>query len=364
LSQAQTGIISYQTFLKETVVGINKFARSIFDLGIFIYEKVEEGNKTFHIPKVQIYRDLETHPDLDYEASSLKNIYLTITYFPELRKGGSTHLPFWHYEALMKAKLPVDKKRELQELAEEKQMPQAELRRLIAQAKEETKKDWPAWLQWQTDWHFPICDPRFGQTYPGRIPGQILLNLLHFYTKENDLVISVFGGSGTDIDVCKYMKRKCLAYDINPIRKDITKHDITQGIPIENRIADFIFLDPPYFNAKKNYYTQKKTDLSQLEYEDFMVVIDNLSKEVMRKLKVGGYVAFIIGNDPGYSEHQFIDLGFECYQLFKRYFEPVQRIVVSYCGNQSNHTAMNIENARKNKFMLAGFRDLFIMRKI
>jgi len=365
LKQNQAGIISYQTSIKEIVVGINRFAKSTFDLGRFVYEEVEKLHNTYNTPKEQIYRDLETHPDLEYEASSLKKIYLTIANFPELRDGRSTdQLSFWHYEALMQAKLPISKKRELKELAEEKHMPQAELRRLIAQSKEEIKKDWPDWLQWQTDWHFPICDSRFGQPYPGRIPGQILLNLLHFYTKENDLIVSVFGGSGTDIDACKYMNRRCVAFDLNPQRKEIIKHDITTGLPLKNNSVDFIFFDPPYFDAKKNQYTQEKTDLSQLEYEDFIAVIENLAVSSAKKLKVGRYAGFIIGNNPGYSEHQFIDLGFDCYQIFKKYFEPVQRIVVSYCGNQSNHTATNIENARKNKFMLAGFRDLFIMRKV
>ncbi len=81
-------------------------------------------------------------------------------------------------------------------------------------------------------------------------------------------------------------------------------------------------------------------------------------------IKQTKYVAFIMGNQCGYSnEDKFIDLGFECYQIFRRIFKPVQRIVVSYCGQASIHTPPNIANAKRDKHMLPGFRDLLVFKK-
>ena len=45
-----------------------------------------------------------------------------------------------------------------------------------------------------TFWYFSHCDPRFGVKYPGRIPGQIPANLIHYFTQPNDLVVDLMAG--------------------------------------------------------------------------------------------------------------------------------------------------------------------------
>jgi hypothetical protein len=74
-------------------------------------------------------------------------------------------------------------------------------------------------------WHFHQCDPRFGAEHPGRIPGQIMVNLLHLYTERGDLVLDLFAGSGTTIDVCRAMGRECVAFDLALRRPDIRPMD-------------------------------------------------------------------------------------------------------------------------------------------
>ena len=51
-------------------------------------------------------------------------------------------------------------------------------------------------------WNFQNNDPRYGVDYPGRIPGQIIENVLYYYTQPFEMVIDPFGG-GTTLDVCK-----------------------------------------------------------------------------------------------------------------------------------------------------------------
>ncbi|GAH45767.1 unnamed protein product, partial [marine sediment metagenome] len=59
-------------------------------------------------------------------------------------------------------------------------------------------------------WNFSSPHDLFGDEYPGRTPGQLLLQLLYFYTKQGDLVVDPMAGSGTMVDVCLLMNRKCL----------------------------------------------------------------------------------------------------------------------------------------------------------
>jgi len=59
-------------------------------------------------------------------------------------------------------------------------------------------------------------------------------------------------GSGTTIDVCKEENRKVLGFDIVPYRVDIKQAD-ARKLPLDNEIADFVFVDSPYSdNIKYN----------------------------------------------------------------------------------------------------------------
>jgi len=97
-----------------------------------------------------------------------------------------------------------------------------------------------------TVWNFSGCDPRFGRAnFPGCTPGQLVQNILHYYTLEGDLVVDPMAGSGTIHDVCQAMNRRCLSYDLVPIRPFIKRHNVTKGFPEEARGCNLIFLDPP-----------------------------------------------------------------------------------------------------------------------
>src|SRR5690348_5050243 len=58
-----------------------------------------------------------------------------------------------------------------------------------------------------------------------RDPSYVIWNLIQRYTKENDLVVDPFAGSGTTLDVARDLKRRALGYDVHPARKDIFRVD-------------------------------------------------------------------------------------------------------------------------------------------
>jgi len=83
-------------------------------------------------------------------------------------------------------------------------------------------------------WNFLAPHELFGYEYPGRVPGQLVLQLLYFFTRQGDLVVDPMAGSGTTVDACLLMNRRCLAYDINPEcaerRADIRVADAIEAI--------------------------------------------------------------------------------------------------------------------------------------
>ena len=224
------------------------------------------------------------------------------------------------------------------------------------------------WLKLTTLWNFGSCDPGFGFQFPGRIPGQIVLNTLFYFTDPNDLVVDPFGGSGTTLDVCRYMNRRCLIYDLKPARGDIVQHDISKGFPEEAKGCDLIFLDPPYWRQKRSKYPKKEGSFSDVSLEEFNRKVEKLIWDCYETLKARGYVALLIqnttelGGDLTLTRSYYADHVFDCYISFiKAGFTPVQRINVPLTWEQ--FAGFDVKEAKEKKRLLGVVRDLLIMKK-
>jgi len=209
-----------------------------------------------------------------------------------------------------------------------------------------------------TVWNFTNCDDRFGvPNFPGRIPGQIVQNILHYYTSEGDLVVDPMAGSGTTLDVCKLMDRNCLCYDVAPIREDIKKHDIKEGFPQEVKHCNLIFIDPPYYKKLQGKYD--RNSISELPKEQFLEFISKLAKDCHDVLSLDGIVALLISD---YVDDKNSLLTCEYYNLFKQVgFTPINRIQVPLTTDQ--YARHEVDRAKEQKTMLNITRDLYIFRK-
>lgn len=84
-------------------------------------------------------------------------------------------------------------------------------------------------LMTTTLWDYPYQS--YGYTkkgnnkYPGVTPAFIIYNLIWRYTEPGDIVCDPMAGSGTTIDVCLEEKRRVVAFDIGPTRRDIIQAD-------------------------------------------------------------------------------------------------------------------------------------------
>ena len=220
------------------------------------------------------------------------------------------------------------------------------------------------WLRIYDLWNFASCDEAFGIEYPGRIPGQIVKNVVYYYTQEQDLVVDPFAGGGVTQDVCEAMNRRCLSYDLEPARDFIQRHDVTEGFPEATRGCGLIFMDPPYWTMKDADYVRGETSLSDVPLDEFRSFILNLAEDCFATVAEGGHIGFIIQNqtEKDLGDLPYIDWGFESYGMFlEAGFLPVRRMNVPLPTQQFQ--PYDVERAKEEKRMLGIVRDLFVMQK-
>lgn len=219
--------------------------------------------------------------------------------------------------------------------------------------------DPPEWAKVDNSWSFSKCSPSFGTKWPGRIPGQIIKNLLYYYTEPKDLVLDPMAGGGTTVDVCTAMARRYAAYDINPLEdKNIVKADVTEGIPLDDNTADFAFFDPPYWNLMDEDYAEG--GISELSLDEWYDEMEAILGDLKRATKTGGHIALLIEPFFDREAEQFRDLTVECMLRARQMggLEQAQRVMMPLShGSVAVH---DVQHVKEEGRMLDLNRDLVI----
>lgn len=145
--------------------------------------------------------------------------------------------------------------------------------------------------------------------FHGNCPPQVVEQCVLRLTKKGDLVVDPMAGSGTAIDVCNLLGRKCIAYDIKPPerRNDIIHND-SRKIPLDNDSVDMVFLHPPYWDMV--YYTkveERLPDLSRAKtLGEYLSMLKQVLRECYRVLRGGKYLCILLGDRV--KEGNFIPL--------------------------------------------------------
>jgi hypothetical protein len=205
-------------------------------------------------------------------------------------------------------------------------------------------------------------DRAFGIPHPGAIPPGIVAHTLHYYTTPGALVVDPMAGGGTTLDVCESMGRRCLAYDLHPVRPDIHMHDVKNGFTQEASGCDLVFCDPPYHTMHARRYGPRTIDTAPLS--SWTTFLDNLARAAFATLRPGGFLALLVANQTekdlpagwGYIDHAY--LGYQA--MLAAGFEPERRIS---CPMSGAYLPQQIQRARVEGRMLGQVRDLLIMRK-
>ena len=257
-----------------------------------------------------------------------------------------------------------------QEIAEKLSTPQQTVNRIITQISENgIMSNPPESVQDYNLWEFNVADDGAGEDgFPGRMPGQVIENLLWYFTDPFDLVLDPMAGGGTTLDVCLSMHRRCLCYDINPIRPhEIKQHDITSGLPTIPQLRKngtllkprIILLDPPYWKQKKGEYSSEPSNLANLGIDQFHITLTDLINQCHEYVAENGYIAVIIS--PTRSNGVVFDHMAEILNRLDLSKWLIQeRVIVSYTTQQA--LAYHVTQAREGKYMLRRYRDLLILR--
>src|SRR5437667_6874155 len=224
----------------------------------------------------------------------------------------------------------------------------------------------PRRIQPTTLWDYPSQDYGDSQQgrpgYKGATPSYIIWNLLQRYTKENDLIVDPFGGSGTTLDVARDLNRHALGYDVHPTRKDIFKVDARKLPPELSGKVDLVFMDPPYSTHLD--YGPDSRDIGKLDAakgRDYYDAMDAAFAEAQRILKPGKHLGLYV-SDSFVKDKGLYPIGFELFGLLRRRFEPVD-IVAVVRHNKTLDMGNYRKAAEEGNFFLRGFNYLFIVRK-
>lgn len=219
-------------------------------------------------------------------------------------------------------------------------------------------------LEATTLWDYPKQSygmiPKGDNKYPGVTPAFIIYNMIKRYTEPGDLVVDPMAGSGTTLDVCREEGRRCIAYDIAPVRSDIIQND-ARKIPIPDETVDMIFIDSPYGDNVK--YNEHPDDIGKIssEKEEFYNELEKVMKECYRILKPGKVLGWLIGDQ--WVKKKFTPVGFKIYERLTKYFEPIDIICVVR-RNQTSNTGIWYNRAIRFNFFLRGFKYLLLMKKL
>ena len=205
-------------------------------------------------------------------------------------------------------------------------------------------------------------DRAFGVPHPGSIPPGIVAHTLHYFTEPDALVVDPMAGGGTTLDVCQSMGRRCLAYDIHPIRQEIHQHDVRTGFPPEASGCDLVFCDPPYHTMLARRYGE--AGVAETPLTGWVTFLEALARDSFAALRPGGRLAILLANQTEKdlpAGHGYIDHAFYGYQaVIAAGFLPERRIS---CPMDGSYLPQHVRRARLDGRMLGQVRDLIVARK-
>jgi DNA modification methylase len=215
-------------------------------------------------------------------------------------------------------------------------------------------------------------DAKYRGNWSPFIPRNIILR----YSKEGDLILDPFVGSGTTLVEAKILHRNAIGIDINPHALMITKEHLKfncekpgeicfyQGDArylqeIKNDSIDLIAGHPPYANIIQ-YSKDIEGDLSHLKVPEFIQEMRKVANVCFRVLKKGKFCAILIGDTR--QKGCVIPIGFQLMQQFQNIGFTLKEIIIKEQHN-CKATGYWKTNSIKYNFLLLAHEYLFVFRK-
>jgi DNA modification methylase len=222
----------------------------------------------------------------------------------------------------------------------------------------------PLRLATTTLWEYPSQhygdEVQGDQRYVGATPSYVIWNMIQRYTREGDLVVDPFCGSGTTLDVARDTKRRARGFDLAPYREDI-EHANAKKLPLESNSVDLVFMDPPYGDHID--YSKEPECIGKLSaYSDaYFHAMHATFREASRVLRPEGILGVYVC-DYFEKKKGFAPVGFRLFMSLVSMLEIVD-VVAVVRHNKSLKMGNFHMAAEAGNFFLRGFNYLFIARK-
>lgn len=232
-------------------------------------------------------------------------------------------------------------------------------------------------LETGTIWSFP--DRGTWSTHKGDYKGNwspyVPKNLILRYSREGDIVLDQFIGSGTTLIETKLLNRIGIGCDVNNEALNITNErlkntnypnnafvkrcDARSLYFIKDKYVDFICTHPPYSNIIK-YSNNIEEDISLLDIEKFYMAMNDVAKECYRVLKDKKYCAILMGDT---RKNGYINpLGFNVMNIFIKNKFMLKEIIIKKQHNCSSTDYWKDISIKRN-FYLIEHEYLFVFKK-
>lgn len=171
-------------------------------------------------------------------------------------------------------------------------------------------------------WRFAECSNEVAIF--GKSEQTILENCLYLYTDPLDIVVDVFGGAGSTVDVCIKRGRRYWCSDLNPIVErshQIRKMDALKELPpLHNRWSEvsLTYLDPPYWRQAQGKYSDDPEDLSNMSLQDFNDSFSGLVRRIAEKQTHGNICLLISPTQYVADNRQVVDHAFDLRKLIEK----------------------------------------------
>jgi len=227
--------------------------------------------------------------------------------------------------------------------------------------------------------------------YHGNFIPQIPNQLIRRYTKENEIVLEPFMGSGTTLFECEKLNRKYIGFDINPEMIEYVNDNMKDNLlyqdfsinycnaldvnEVDNAVKNaldkfnqksvqFVLMHPPYMDIVK--FTENENDLSQIDnINEFVKKFQIVCENSLKYLDKNRYFAIVIGDV--YKKSEVLPLGFYVMDMIKRNFKTKLKgiIVKNIEGNRGKLGAGGIWRYRalKSDYYIFKHEYIFVFKK-
>ena len=233
-------------------------------------------------------------------------------------------------------------------------------------------------LETNTVWSFPNRGnwATHNAKYRGNWSPYIPRNIILRYSKEQDIVLDQFVGSGTTLIETKLLNRVSIGVDINPQSLEIARahtdfekentgivklhHGDARNLNfIDDNSIDLIATHPPYANIIQ-YSEDIEGDLSHLAVPEFLEEMRKVAAESYRVLKKDKFCAVLIGDTR--QKGCMVPMGFNVMEVFKGAGFKLKEIIIKEQHN-CKATGYWKTNSVKYNFLLIAHEYLFVFKK-